>query len=163
MANVAVRPNILFNVAGALVGTIGLVLLVAGVLAVVEEMRGFDPLAGDPLPRDVADGISLALWGIVGFTIGRYLWRGARRRGARDRFGRLLIIAGLVLVGVALHSVAQLGPRLWTRSESVAEAVVTEALITLAVWGLPGTVLASIGYRLAGERELAEFEASVGL
>jgi hypothetical protein len=69
---------------------------------VVQEYE--DLPRGDGLAAMVG-AASLVVWGIVVFTLGRYLWRAAGRRGWRDRLGRVLITAGHVLVGLARQEV----------------------------------------------------------
>jgi hypothetical protein len=96
-------PNPLLSAAGlvGILGGIGLVVL--GIVAMVEALLdpGAPPAEGG---EEFADGGSQFFWGMVVMTIGRYLWRGARRRGVKDRVGRLLIIGGYVLIGVALSA-----------------------------------------------------------
>ncbi|MEI8410213.1 MULTISPECIES: hypothetical protein [unclassified Kribbella] len=151
------RPNVLFNLVGVLLIVAGCGLTIYGLATAVEIVRGFDPFRGDGPPVAVADGMALAFWGIIVFTIGRYFWRGARKRGGRDRFGRLLIIVGYLLLGVGLdgglHAAAGL---MSASSEATARSAVIEALITTFVWGVPGSILAAIGFRLADEKALAK-------
>jgi len=98
------RPNVLFNLIGVLLIVGGIGITIYGIAYGVQIMRGFDPFRGDSPPVKIADGMALAFWGIIIFTMGRYFWRGARKRGLRDRFGRFLIISGYALLGVALDN-----------------------------------------------------------
>jgi hypothetical protein len=152
------RPNVLFNLVGVVLIVAGLGLAIYGLVAAVGVMQSFDPLHGDDgPPLGMVDGMTTAFWGVIVFTIGRYFWRGARRRGARDRFGRVLIIAGYLLVGVALDAGMHAASGLWTTSGTGREVVV-RTLVTFLVWGIPGSVLAAIGFKLANEKALAKAE-----
>jgi hypothetical protein len=151
------RPNVLFNLLGALLIVAGIGLTIYGLAIAVQLMTGYDPFRGDGPPVRIADGVALAFWGIIVLTIGRYFWRGSRKRGARDRFGRLLIIAGYLLLGVGLDRGLHEGSGLWgATSEDSARSVVLQTVLTIAVWGVPGAVLAGIGFKLSDETALAE-------
>jgi hypothetical protein len=156
------RPNILFNLLGVLLIVAGSCLTIYGLAAAVQLVRGFDPFRGDGPPVAVADRMAVAFWGIIVFTIGRYFWRGARKRGGRDRFGRLLIIAGYLLLGAGLDGGVHSAVGLWSASEDTAQSVVVETLVTICVWGIPGAVLAAIGFKLADEKALATAEVNAG-
>ncbi|MDT3442487.1 MULTISPECIES: hypothetical protein [unclassified Pseudofrankia] len=157
-------PNVLFNIVGLALIVAGIGLTVYGIVDMLRVMGGFDPFRGDGPPVRVADGAALAFWGIIVFTVGRYCWRGARRRGVRDRFGRLLIIAGYVLLGAGLDAGVHAAVLLWGgRTEDSMQSAVIHAVLVLALWALPGAVLAAIGFRLAGEKALAEAEVNAGL
>jgi hypothetical protein len=166
MAAAPVRhpPNLLFSLAGVvlIVGGIGLTLY--GFADILRVMGGFDPFRGDGPPVAVADGAALIFWGIIVFTIGRYFWRGARRRGARDRFGRLLIIVGYLLVGAGLDAGAHAGVQLWnSRTDDDMQSAVIHAMLMFLLWAVPGAALATIGFKLANEVALATAEANAGL
>jgi hypothetical protein len=75
------RPNLLFNLAGVVLIVAGLGLTIYGFVSAVGVMQIFDPFRGDGPPVRIADGMATAFWGIIVFTIGRYFWRGARKRG----------------------------------------------------------------------------------
>lgn len=155
------RPNLLLNVIGVLliVGGIGMTLY--GLLWALRVMQDFNPFQGDGPPFGIADGMAVAFWGIIVFTIGRYAWRGARKRGARDRVGRLLLVGGYVLLGVALDQGVHAGVRLWAaRTSSGMETAVWQAILTFGMWAIPATVLAAIGVKMASERYLATASAS---
>jgi hypothetical protein len=135
---------------------------VYGIAYAVQIMRGFDPFRGDGPPVKIADGAALAFWGIIVFTIGRYFWRGARKRGLRDRFGRLLIISGYVLLGVGLDTGVHSAVGLWsTRTEESMQSVGVHTLLTVALWGIPAAILAAIGFKLASEKALATAKVKV--
>lgn len=165
MTNVSVRhrPNVLFNLIGMLLIVGGVGLTIFGIAHIFEIMRGFDPFRGDSPPVKTADGAALAFWGIIAFTIGRYFWRGARKRGWRDRLGRLLIIGGYVLLGVALDAGVHSAVDLWSaRTEASGGSAVVRTLIMFALWALPAAIVAGIGFKLAKEEPLATAEMNVG-
>ncbi len=166
MANISVRhrPNVLFNLIGVLLIVGGIGLTIYGIAYAFQIMRGFDPFRGDSPPVKIADGGALAFWGIIVFTIGRYFWRGARKRGLRDRFGRLLIIGGYVLLGVALDTGVHSAVGLWrARTEESLQSVGVHTLLTVALWGIPAAILAAIGFKLANEKALATAEVKADL
>ncbi|MEU4194654.1 hypothetical protein AB0E69_22335 [Kribbella sp. NPDC026611] len=152
------RPNVLFNLVGVVLIVAGLGLTIYGLVAAVGVMQAFDPLHGDGPPLGIVDGMATAFWGIIVFTIGRYFWRGARKRGARDRFGRLLIIAGYLLLGVGLDTGMHAASGLWTEGGTSGGPVLVRTLITVAAWAIPGSILAGIGFKLANEKALAKAE-----
>jgi hypothetical protein len=156
------RPNLLFNLIGLLLIVGGLGVAFYGLADAYQVMQGHNPFRGDGPPVEVADGMTLAFWGVIVFTIGRYFWRGARRRGARDRFGRLLIISGYVLVGAGLDGCMHTAVGLWTASNDEAQSVVVRSVIIFCVWGIPGAVLAAIGFKLANEKALAQAGVNAG-
>ena len=166
MANTPVqhRPNVFFNLIGAVLIVGGIALVVYGFLSAFQVMRGFDPFRGDGPPVRIADGMAVVFWGIIVLTIGRYFWRGARKRGARDRFGRLLIIGGYVLLGIALDRGVHTAVGLWSaRSEESLQAVGLNTLFVMLLWGIPAAVLAAIGFKLANEKALATAEVKADL
>ncbi|HWD83621.1 MAG TPA: hypothetical protein VG497_32200 [Kribbella sp.] len=152
------RPNVLFNLVGVVLIVAGIGLTIYGLVAAVGVLQAFDPLHGDGPPLGIVDGLTTVFWGIIVFTIGRYFWRGARRRGARDRFGRLLIIAGYLLLGVGLDAGMHAASGLWTEGGD-GGPVLVRTLVTIAAWALPGSLLAGIGFKLANEKALAKAEA----
>lgn len=153
------RPNILFNLVGVVLIVAGLGLTIYGAVAAVGVLQAFDPLHGDGPPLGIVDGMTTVFWGIIVFTIGRYFWRGARKRGARDRFGRLLIVAGYLLLGVGLDAGMHSASGLWTEGGGDGGPVLVRTLVTIAAWAIPGSVLAGIGFKLAHEKALAKAEA----
>ena len=156
------RPNILFNLAGLVLIVAGIGLTIYGLVAAVGVIQSFDAFRGDGPPVHVADGMATAFWGIIVFTIGRYLWRGARTRGAADRFGRLLLVIAYVMLGIGLDGGVHAAVGIWTQSSDSAEEAMIRTLVTVAVWGLPGSLLAWFGTRLANEKILATADVKVG-
>jgi hypothetical protein len=116
------------------------------------------------VPVKIADGVALAFWGIIVLTIGRYFWRGALKRGLRDRAGRLLIISGYVLLGVALDTDVHSAVGIWsTRTAESLQSAGVHTLLMVALWGIPAAILAKIGFKLASEKALATAEVNVDL
>jgi hypothetical protein len=70
-------------------------------------------------------------------------WRGARKRGIRDRFGRLLIIGAYVLLGFGLDTGVHNAVGLWTSGS--AEPVLVRTLVTFPLWGVAASILGTIG------------------
>jgi hypothetical protein len=92
------------------------------------------------------------------------VWRGARKRGLRDRFGRFLIISGYALLGVALDTGVHSAVGLWSaRTEESLQSTGVHILLTVALWGIPAAILGRIGFKLASEKALATAEVSVDL
>ncbi len=156
------RPNILFNLAGLVLIVAGIGLTIYGLVAAVGVVRSFNAFNADGTPVRVADDMALAFWGIIVFTIGRYLWRGARKRGAADRFGRLLLIVAYVMLGIGLDGAIHAATGIWTQSSDSGNEAMIRTLVTMAVWGLPASLLAWFGTKLANEKILATAEVKVG-
>jgi len=163
MANLGVRhrPNVLLNLAGVVLMVAGVGLTIYGVATAFRLIAGVGP-STERLPVGIVDGMTLGFWGLLVLTFGRYLWRGARTRGARDRFGRVLIIAGYALIGVALDRGMHSAVELWSSgpNEGAIQSVMTRTLVIACVFGFPGAGLAAIGFKLANEKALAEAEVS---
>jgi hypothetical protein len=155
------RPNVLFNLAGLVLIVVGLGLLCYGVVRSFVAVASVGPGSSTDDLVPIADNFLAAIWGALIFTFGRYLWRGARRRGFRDRFGRLLIIAGYGLIGIAVTVGFHSAMDLWSSgpNEGAIHAVVIRSLVIIAVIGFPGAGLCALGFRLAREEALAHFEA----
>jgi hypothetical protein len=168
------RPNILFLMAGAVLVAIGVAFMVAGLVWAVGAVGAVTvdaPQPGDlglrPDPRgDLApllDGFTVFVIGCTVMTVGRYLWRGARKRGWRDRVGRLMIIIGYLLVGAAVCVLARSG--LSALGEADMEVSVQElvrGLIISSAIAIPGAVLTMRGLRLAREEVLMEADVNAG-
>lgn len=156
------RPNVLFNLIGVLLIVGGIALLVYGLLSAFQAIQGFNGFRDAGPPVRIADYTAAAFWGVITLTIGRYFWRGARKRGARDRFGRLLIICGYLLLGVALDRGVHTAVGLMSASsEASVETGGLTILLAVLLWAVPAAVLAMIGFKLAGEKPLAKAEVSV--
>jgi uncharacterized membrane protein len=157
-------PNVLFSLIGVLLIVAGIGISIVGVLSIFAVMSDFDPFRGDGPPVQVADGAALMFWGVIVFTIGRYFWRGARTRGARDRFGRFLIICAYLLLGVALNQAVHAATGLWTASSSDGlTGAGVKVLVAMLVWSIPAAVLGTIGFKLAGEKALATAHVDVDM
>ncbi|TCC32839.1 hypothetical protein [Kribbella speibonae] len=148
--------NPIFRVLGLAVMVLGLINTIRGVGAVLATMDLPDPYSV-PGARAIADAAGAVVWGAMILTIGAYIWRGAKRRGARDRGGRLLIVAGYVLVAVALSEAIDVGTGIWNPpTDPDALDPDDEALVTFLAWGAPGAALVHIGAGLAHEKILAK-------
>ncbi len=152
------RPNPLCWFVGstaALVGLVGVASGVQAVRAVPDEFHGSGP-------QNTADGVSLVFWGVVILVNGVYVWRGARRRGLRDRVGRLLIIVGYVVLGVAVQQATHQAVELWRTPVDEGDDVLNRAMLALLGWGVPAAALVWVGVKLARERILLTVSAQAG-
>lgn len=155
------RPNVGFWLTGSVVAVVGVVVVVAGALEVAETLRQVDPFTGRG-PRATADAVSSVTWGAVVLTVGAYLWRGARRRGVRDRAGRLVIIVGYVLLGVAMSRSLHVAVRMWrAATEEAAREVTLDAMVVFLAWGVPAALLVLLGTRLAQEKVLMTVQGGI--
>ncbi|MEU9839336.1 hypothetical protein AB0C69_08970 [Actinomadura sp. NPDC048032] len=165
------RPNVLFLLLGLLLIVVGAAAMVLGFLYDVQSILGADlgPDLGSeglsgagPAMEPLVNGFTVVIVGTTVLTIGRYLWRGARRRGARDRIGRLLIILGHLVVCAALVAFTRfLLSALDTGDPGEGEKIVFRGLVVCAAVCVPGLLLALPGLRMARERPLMEAEAEV--
>jgi hypothetical protein len=159
MTEPATRPrrNPLLWLAGAIVIAAGILVTVVGAAWVASIFAGGLPATG---PQAFAERMPVVFWGLIVFTIGRYLLRGARTRGVKDRFGRLLIIAGYVLLGFGLHNgLATIGS-LDVAGADEAWRTAGSFLFTVAILAVPGAILAGIGTKLAQEEILLTAHAN---
>jgi hypothetical protein len=105
------------------------------------------------------DGFAVIVIGFTVLTIGRYLWRGRKLRGWRDRLGRLFIIVGYVVVGVAMVVLTRF--ILDAMGDPDGRTIVIQGLVVCLIIAVPGVVLALLGLRLAREVALGKAEARV--
>lgn len=132
-------------------------MLIAGALAVANLENPFHGTG----PQKAADAASLVTWGAAVLVNGVYVWRGARWRGLRDRLGRLLIIVGYGILGVALNKCIHSAVKLWTTtSEQASNDVLTRTMLTFLVWGAPAALLVWLGTKLALEKVLMTVEVN---
>jgi hypothetical protein len=110
----------------------------------------------------LVDGFAVFVIGCTVMTVGRYLWRGARRRGWRDRLGRLLIIVGYLGIGVALVILTRFVLEAMGNDSGGTDIIVRGLIIIVAI-AVPGALLALPGFRLAKEEPLMEAEVKAGL
>jgi hypothetical protein len=157
-----VPPNVAFWLFGGLVVLAGLAVAAAGVNRVI-EIGGLNGPFGGQSSKPLADAISTVIWGAVILVNGVYLWRAARRRGLRDRVGRVLIIGGYLLLGVALTETIHVALLLSeTRATGQADGVTDAALLTFLGYGIPAAFVVFIGTKLADEKILMTAEVNVG-
>ncbi|WP_433467395.1 hypothetical protein [Spirillospora sp. CA-128828] len=163
----SVRPNVLFLLAGLILILAGLAAMLGGLLYGAQAILGADLRpgdlgdAGDDL-EPLVNGFTVVIVGCTVMTIGRYLWRGARRRGARDRLGRLLIILGYLVICAAMVIMMRfILSALDTGDLGEGEKILFRGLIVCAVVAVPGLLLALPGLRMAREQALMQGEVEV--
>jgi hypothetical protein len=156
------RANPLMLLPGLLLVVVGVLVMIGGIAFAALTLLGVDaPSVADlGSPSDAAeqlgpfiDGFAVVVIGCTVLTVGRYLWRGARTRGWRDRVGRLLIIVGYLFVGAALVVLTRF------IREAMADGadgtdIIVRGLITCLLIALPGVALAMPGLRMAKEEAL---------
>ena len=147
------RPNVLFWLVGAFV-------MGGGVLAIIGGVEEVGKAADRPDQFEVtgatatADAVGIVIWGVVVLTIGAYVWRGARRRGWHDRVGRVVIIGGYLLLGIAMTKAVDRAVDIWVVAPEQAEHVGNDAMVLYLAWGVPAAALVFLGCKLAPERIL---------
>ncbi|MGZ5405338.1 MAG: hypothetical protein ACXWDL_11870 [Nocardioides sp.] len=150
-----IRPNPIFWFIGSITALAGVVMLVAGAQAVAGVEDQFHGTG----PEESADAASLFTWGAVVLVNGVYIWRGARRRGLDDRFGRVLIIVGYVVLGVAMSSSIHISVELWTTTTSEASNdVLNRTMLTFLGWGVLAAAIVWLGTKIAHEKILMTTE-----
>jgi len=102
----------------------------------------------------IVNGFAVVIVGCTVLTIGRYLWRGARRRGWRDRIGRLLSIAGYLETGMALFVLTRFILAAFRAGESNSHSVFIHGLLVSLGLSAPGVAMALVGLRMAKEEVL---------
>jgi Ca2+/Na+ antiporter len=152
--DVKTRPNVVFYLLGFVVAAAGIGLIVLGATGIATTVQRYEsPLRGSG-PSALADGAAAVFWGFFVITMGRILWRGARRRGAKDRFGRLLMIIAMVIMGYALQSLLAGAPELWrSTTEDQARSSLIAAYLPYVLLGIPAVVVGTIGGKLANEKD----------
>ncbi len=154
------RTNPLFAVTGLVVMVAGIGLAVFGAVGVVTAIqRDGHPLLNDG-PRAITSAFAQVCWGLFVFTIGRYLWRGARGRGWKDRVGRLLIIAGLLVVGFAVQTLLSGMPELMRPNSADDSQALLALMIRFGLIGIPGSLIAMVGVKMAKEEVLITASAN---
>lgn len=155
----AIRPpeSELFKLIGILLTVAGIGAAIAGGIYAFHVVTQFDSIGADGPPGELADGLAVAFWGIIAFTLGRYAARGARRSGGRDRFGRILIAAGYLMLGIALDRGVHSAIGLWGTPEAAGgQSAAVRTLVTVGLWGVPGVIVAAIGTKVASGPETAD-------
>jgi hypothetical protein len=162
------RSNPLMAVPGLLLIVVGFVVMLGGVawafLSIVGvSMPELTAARSGPNAADdfgpFLDGFAVIVIGFTILTIGRYLWRGRRLRGWRDRLGRLLVIVGYVGIAVAMVLLTRF--ILDAMGESDGRDIVFQGLLVCLAIAVPGVVLALVGIRLAKEVPLMKADAKV--
>ena len=154
-------PGILLVILGVVVMLGGLawaaltVLDLAGRTPELSDLGAAPDAQGDIGP--VLDGFAVFAVGTTVMTIGRYLWRGARRRGWRDRLGRLLLVIACLTVGIGMVVLTRF--ILAAMGEFDGSATILRGLLTFALISIPGSLLGVVGLRLANEEVLMSASA----
>jgi hypothetical protein len=168
-ATIRHRANPLLLLPGLLLIIVGIVVMVAGFAWAALGVLGID----SPQPEDLGrgpnaggfveplmSGFAVFTIGCTVMTIGRYLWRGARRRGWRDRLGRFLIILGYLDICAAFVVLTQFiiaAATDFDGNDAGTNVIVRGLLICLAIL-VPGALLTGSGFRLAKEQPLMTAE-----
>ncbi|GAA3214220.1 hypothetical protein ACFO1B_12840 [Dactylosporangium siamense] len=164
--------NPLMLLAGLLLIIVGIVVMVGGfawavltVLGLADRTPQLSDLGAGPHAREdlgpMLDGFAVFVVGTTVMTIGRYLWRGARRRGWRDRLGRLLLIITCLAVGSGMVVLTRFV--LAAMDESDGGGTILRGLFVFALIGVPASLLGMVGLRLADEEILMTAEARASL
>lgn len=128
--------------------TIAATLLVAR--AVVGLVNADWDRRGGPPGEDLAPPVSDLIWAVMLLTITYYVWRAAGRAGRRDRVGRVLIVAGYLLLGLALT--CAVSTALQDAGSGPGSQQLKFALLWVLGLGAPAAFLVWYGARLTGER-----------
>ncbi|GAA1685799.1 hypothetical protein GCM10009745_32890 [Kribbella yunnanensis] len=67
-----------------------------------------------------------------------------------------------VMLGIGLDGGVHAATGIWTQSSDSAEEAMIRTLVTVAVWGLPASLIGWFGTKLANEKILATAEVKVG-
>lgn len=146
-----------YRIVGALVAIVGV-----GMLAL--EIRQIVSLGGSAAftargSKALADAIAMVYWAAVVLVSGCYIWRAGRRTGWRDRFGRVLLIAGYVVIGIAVSRTVHAAMALFA-ARNVSDKAMLSVFLTFIAIGAVGAVIAEIGRRMASEKFLMTVEAN---
>jgi len=144
------HPIAALRLLGGLVVCAGLLVVAIGVRDAAERASVSDPFHGEAAQR-LADAVSWVTWGVMIFTIGCYVWRAARQHGTRDRLGRLLIVCGYLLLGVALDKTVHAAVAIWSVSGDDS-SVLLDVMKHFLGWGVPAAFLVWLGAKLANEK-----------
>lgn len=147
-----IPPNALFYLIGFVVIMVGIGLVVIGVTDMMTTVQRYEsPLRGDG-PAAFTSAAALVSWGAFVITMGRIMWRGARRRGVKDRVGRLLCLISLALVGLAIQALLAGVPE-FLRSTTAGEARsnLIQAHIPYVALMIPAMIIGLVGSKMAKE------------
>jgi hypothetical protein len=138
---------------------LGAAIVIVGVGVAALAVQRIIPLAGPPSfttrgARAMADAIAQLFWGLVVLVSGCYIWRAGRRRGLKDRLGRVLLIVGYCVIAVAFSQFVHASFELWRGVGGLSEKETFAPLVAFLVIGGPGALVAEIGRRMSDERFL---------
>lgn len=155
------KPNVLAWALGAVVIAAGVALAATGVREVLEISDRTNWFSRRNRLA-MADATSLVIWGVMIFTIGCYIWRAARRRGWKDRSGRVLISAGYLFLAYgmskAVHA-AEVGMSA-TLSEEDSQRLAVEIGSYFLGFGFVGALLVWLGVKMADEIIITRVEGN---
>jgi hypothetical protein len=145
------RPNVLAWILGALVIAAGVAIAAIGVRDVLDVSERTD-MFNRSNSIAWADAVSQVIWGIMILTIGCYVWRAARRRGWKDRSGRVLISAGYLTIAYGMSQAVHVSVEMWAvSSEEDQRRIAVEAGSYFLGFGFVGALLVWLGVKLAHE------------
>jgi hypothetical protein len=155
------RPNVLFWLFGLILILVGVATTVVGLIYAVAGMpNDIGDLQGARRDMEpLVNGGAAAMAGLTVMTIGRYWWRGARRRGWRDRLGRLLITIGYLIIGTALVVLTRFVLEAFGSSGDSSGTILTGLVVT-TVLAIVGTTFVIPGLRMTKEQVLMTASAS---
>jgi hypothetical protein len=146
-----IRPNVLAWLLGALVIAAGVAVAATGVRDVLDASERPDVFrtAGSVA---LADAVGQVIWGVMILTIGCYIWRAARRRGWKDRSGRVLISAGYLIIAYGMSQAVHAAVKIWAvSSEEGQQRVAVEVGSYFLGFGFVGALLVWLGVKMADE------------
>ncbi|MFE3449842.1 hypothetical protein ACFXJ8_12995 [Nonomuraea sp. NPDC059194] len=154
-----IRPNPFCYLIGFVVIVAGVGIAVLGAFPIMEVFQAGE-LRGGGAAR-MASGAAVVFWGMFVLTMGRIIWRGARRRGWKDRFGRLFMIIALAVVG---HALQRFLTSMTFDLESLTEADLSAGYVPFLMLAIPAALLYAVGTKMAKERDdLIEVSTSINM
>lgn len=164
------RANPLMLLAGLLLVPAGAVIMVGGLAWAVlpflsPQVPQLSDLGVPPDPRGdfqpLFDGFAAVAIGTTVLTVGRYLWRGARRRGWRDRLGRGFLVVTSVTIGADLVLLTRFALAAMDEPGGDGKTLL-RGMVIFALIAVPASLLGMAGLRLAREEILMEADATAG-
>jgi hypothetical protein len=146
-----VRPNVLAWTLGSLIIVAGILIAAMGVRDLI-EVSGRSNMFSRRNAVAQADAVSWVIWGIMILTIGCYVWRAARRRGWKDRLGRVIISVGYLLLAFGMSQAVHSSVKLWSASsEKARDDVALEVGMYFLGFGFVAALLIWVGVKMANE------------
>jgi hypothetical protein len=154
------RPNVL-------AWAVGIIIIAAGVLVAARGVMDVIDVSGpksfrEPGATALADAVSGVIWGVMILTIGCYVWRAARRRGWKDRSGRVLISVGYLVLAFGMSEAVHSAVGLWaSKTEAEAQSVMLESALLFVGFGFVAALLIRIGTKMSDEIVITTAEWNV--